>query len=102
VSNVRDPALAGCPIEHTQPFGAVVVWTARRLTMSTDAVEHHRKAAEHFAAAAKHHTDAATHYGAGQQDKAAREAYLAQGHVHQASEHAAKAAKQHARHLGEK
>jgi hypothetical protein len=72
------------------------------LTMSTDAVEHHRKAAAHFAAAAQHHTEAATHYGAGQQDKAAREAYLAQGHVHQANEHSAKAAKQHARHLGEK
>ncbi len=70
--------------------------------MSTDAVEHHRKAAEHFAAAAKHHTDAATHYGAGRQDKAAREGYLAQGRLHQATTHAAKAAKLHAKHLGEK
>jgi hypothetical protein len=30
------------------------------LTMSTDAVEHHRKAAAHFTAAALHHTEAAT------------------------------------------
>ena len=65
----------------------------------SDTVEHHRKAAEHFADAAKHHAEAATHYGAGRQDKAAREAYLAQGHFHQASSHAAKL---HARHLGEK
>lgn len=70
--------------------------------MSTDAVEHHRKAAKHFASAAKHHSEAATHYGAGHQDKAAREAYLAQGQVYQASTHAAKAAKLHTKHLGEK
>jgi hypothetical protein len=70
--------------------------------MSTDAVEHHRKAAEHFESAAKHHNEAATLYGAGHQDKAAREAYLALGQFHQASTHAAKAAKLHTRYLGEK
>jgi len=70
--------------------------------MSTDAVEHHGKAADHFADAAKHHREAATRYGAGRHDQAAREAYLAHGRFARASTHAAKAAKLHTRHLGQK
>jgi len=49
------------------------------MNMSTDVIEHHRKAAEHFEYAAKHHTEAATHYGAGRHEQAAREGYLAHG-----------------------
>ena len=70
--------------------------------MSTDVIEHHRKAAEHFEYAAKHHTEAATHYGAGRHEQAAREGYLAHGHYLQASNHAAEAARLHARHFGQK
>jgi hypothetical protein len=33
--------------------------------MSSDAIKHHRKAAEHFAYAATHHTEAGVHDGAG-------------------------------------
>jgi hypothetical protein len=33
--------------------------------MSSEALKHHRKAAEHFEYAAKHHKEAGTHYGAG-------------------------------------
>jgi hypothetical protein len=63
--------------------------------MSTQAVKHHRKAAEHFAYAAKHHTEAGTYYGAGRHAQAAREAYLAHGHYLTASNHAAEAARLH-------
>ena len=70
--------------------------------MSTEAVKHHRKAAEHFAYAAKHHTEAATHYGAGRHEQAAHEAYLAHGHCLTASNHAAEAARLHTRHFGQK
>jgi hypothetical protein len=70
--------------------------------MSTDALEHHRKAAEHFDYAAKHHAEAGTHYGAGRHEQASREAYLAHGHSLHAINHAAKAARLHARHFGQK
>ena len=33
--------------------------------MSIEAVDHHRKAAEHFEYAVKHHTEVGNHYGAG-------------------------------------
>lgn len=69
--------------------------------MSTEAVKHHRKAAD-LVYAAKHHTEAATHYGAGQHEQAAREAYLAHGHYLTASNHAAEAARLHTRHFGQK
>jgi hypothetical protein len=72
------------------------------MNMSTEAVEHHRKAAEHFAFAAKHHTEAGTHYGEGRHEQAAREAYLAHGHSLTASNHAADAARLHTRHFGQK
>ena len=75
---------------------------ARGHEMSTEAVDHHRKAAEHFEHAAQHHSAAATHYGAGQYDQASREAYLAHGHYLHASNHAAEAARLHARHFGQK
>ena len=70
--------------------------------MSSDAVEHHQKAAEHFEYAAKHHLEAATYYGVGRHEQAAREAYLAHGHFSHASNHAAEAARLHARHFGQK
>jgi len=70
--------------------------------MSTEAVDHHRKAAEHFAYAAQHHAEAGTLYGAGQHEHASREAYLAHGHSLTASNHAAEAARLHARHFGQK
>jgi hypothetical protein len=72
------------------------------MNISAEAVEHHRKAAEHFEYAAKHHTEAATQYGAGRHEQAAREAYLAHGHYLHASNHAAEAARLHARHAGQK
>ena len=68
----------------------------------SDAIKHHQKAAEHFAFAAQHHTEAATHYGAGQHERAAREAYLAHSHYQQGNNHAAKAARLHTRHFGQK
>jgi len=52
--------------------------------------------------AAKHHTEAGNHYGAGRHEQAAREAYLAHGHYLHASNHAAEAARLHARHFGQK
>jgi len=61
--------------------------------MSTEAVDHHRKAAEHFEHAAQHHSAAASHYGAGRYDQASREAYLAHGHYLHGSNHAAEAAR---------
>jgi hypothetical protein len=70
--------------------------------MSSEALKHHRKAAEHFEYAAKHHTEAGAHYGAGRHEQAAREAYLAHGHSLAASNHAADAAKLHTRHRGQK
>lgn len=70
--------------------------------MALNAGAHHRKAAEQFAYAAKHHTEAATHYGAGRHEQAAREAYLAHGHNLAAANHAAEAARLHARHFGQK
>ena len=70
--------------------------------MATGAVKHHQKAAEHFAYAAKHHKEAGTHYGAGRHVQAAHEAYLAHGHYLMATNHAAEAARLHARHFGQK
>jgi hypothetical protein len=70
--------------------------------MANDAVKHHRKAAEHFAYAAKHHTRAQKLCGQGRHDRAAREAYLAHGHSLSGSNHAAEAARLHARHIGQK
>jgi hypothetical protein len=70
--------------------------------MSTEATEHHRKAAEQFEYAARHHHDAATHYEAGRHEQAAREAYLAHGHYLHASNHAAEAARMHTRHFAQK
>ena len=70
--------------------------------MATDAVKHHRKAAAQFAYAAKHHKEAGTLHGEGRHERAAREAYLAHGHAVSASNHAAEAARLHARHVGQK
>ena len=71
--------------------------------MSTEeTVEYHRKAAEHFQYAAKHHMEAAAHYSDGRHEQAAREAYLAHGHYLHGSNHAAEAARLHARHFGQK
>ena len=70
--------------------------------MPTDAVKHHRKAAEHFAYAAKHHNEAGALHGKGRHERAAREAYLAHGHSLSASNHAAEAARLHTRHIGQK
>jgi hypothetical protein len=46
--------------------------------------------------------EAGNHYGAGRHEQAAHEAYLAHGHYLHASNHAAEAARLHARHFGQK
>jgi hypothetical protein len=68
--------------------------------MATEAIDHHRKAAEHFEHAARHHTEAAVHFGAGRHAQAANEAYLGHGHYLHARNHAAKAARLHTRQVG--
>ena len=68
--------------------------------MANDAINHHRKAAEHFESAAKHHTEAAAHFAAGHYEQAANEAYLGQGDYLHARNHAAGAARLHTRHVG--
>jgi hypothetical protein len=70
--------------------------------MVSEALKHHRKAAEQFMFAATHHTEAGMHYGAGRHEQAAREAYLAHCHSLAASNHAAEAARLHTRHRGQK
>jgi hypothetical protein len=68
--------------------------------MANDAINHHRKAAEHFESAARHHTEAAAHFAAGRHEQAANEAYLGQGDYLHARNHAAEAARLHTRHVG--
>jgi hypothetical protein len=70
--------------------------------MSSEAVQHHRKAAERFAHAAKHHMEAGTHYSAGRHEQAAREAYLAHGHSMAAGNQAVDVAKLYTRHRRQK
>jgi hypothetical protein len=70
--------------------------------MTTEAVKHHRKAAQHFAYAAKHHKEAGSLHNEGRHERAAREAYLAHGYALSATNHAAEAARLHARHVGQK
>jgi hypothetical protein len=72
------------------------------VNLSTETLDHHREAAEHFAYAVPHHTEAGTQHGAGQHEHAAREAYLGHGHFLAASNHAAEAARLHTRHFGQK
>ncbi len=76
--------------------------TSKEIHMAPEAIDHHRKAAEHFESAAKHHAEAATHFDAGRHEQAASEAYLGHGHYLHARNHAAEAARLHTRHFGQK
>src|ERR1700693_4750673 len=59
--------------------------------------EHHEAAAQHHEQAARHHRVAAKQDHAGNHEKAAHYAHLAYAHHVQAEQHAAEAAKAHAK-----
>jgi hypothetical protein len=55
--------------------------TIRRATVAQHSgSNHHRDAAEHYEHAARHHQQAAKHHDAGDHEKAAYHAYVAQAH----------------------
>ena len=60
--------------------------------MTPEAIDHHRKAAEHHVLAACHNKEAADHHTSGSHEKARHHAHLALGHYLHATFHAEAAA----------